>query len=170
MPNNGLHGTLTLDGRLSGSLSRPSSLSVSMGLKPAPPIRSYERLEDLPQINGVTLIGNMSSSDLGIVYDDTTQNWNDQVGFIPPKGAIIVYSDYATKDGVDIPNFKVGDGLAYLVDLPFVGDDLRLTLMGHLQNTTIHITAAEREKWDNKVSCAVTEIDTDEYLLALITG
>ena len=70
---------------------------------------------------------------------------------------MIVYSDYSTEtvNGmlVDIPNFKVGDGLAYVPDLPFVGDDLRETLSMHLLDTAAHITPAERAFWNAKVRC-----------------
>ena len=93
---------------------------------------------------------------------DTTAHWDSAVQFIPLKGEVIVYSDYTqeTVNGqtVDIPNFKVGDGLAYVPDLPFVGDDLRNTLTAHLVDTAAHITAAERAFWNAKVRC---DIGTD---------
>lgn len=90
---------------------------------------------------------------------DTTAHWEANPTFIPLKGEVIVYSDYATENVngmlVDIPNFKVGDGLAYVVDLPFVGDDLRETLSMHLLDTAAHITPAERAFWNAKVRCFV---------------
>ena len=90
---------------------------------------------------------------------DTTANWESAPTFIPLKGEVIVYSDYATEtvNGVlvDIPNFKVGDGLAYVVDLPFVNDDLRETLSMHLLDTAAHITSAERAFWNAKVRCYI---------------
>lgn len=88
---------------------------------------------------------------------DTTAHWNDAVTFVPLKGEVIVYSDYATEtvNGVlvDVPNFKVGDGMAYVPDLPFVNDDLRETLSMHLLDTSAHITSAERAFWNAKVRC-----------------
>lgn len=90
---------------------------------------------------------------------DTTAHWNSATTFVPLKGEVIVYSDYATEtvNGVlvDIPNFKVGDGLAYVPDLPFVGDDLRETLSMHLLDTAAHVTAAERAFWNSKVRCYI---------------
>ena len=90
---------------------------------------------------------------------DTTAHWDAATTFIPLKGEVIVYSDYATEtvggQTVKIPNFKVGDGLAYVVDLPFVGDDLRETLTAHLIDTSAHITAAERAFWNTKVRCYI---------------
>ncbi len=97
---------------------------------------------------------------------DTTAHWNAAVTFIPLKGEVIVYSDYATEivggQTVKIPNFKIGDGLAYVPDLPFVGDDLRQELSAHLLDTTAHITAAEREFWNNKVRCYMGTETEDE--------
>lgn len=102
---------------------------------------------------------------------DTTANWRAVANtFIPLKGEIIVYSDYASKEvngeTVYIPNFKVGDGLAYGIDLPFVNDDLRDTLSAHLLDRTSHITAEERNFWNNKVRCYVnTEEDEEGFLV-----
>ncbi len=87
----------------------------------------------------------------------TTAYWATQLSDIPLAGELIVYTDYSTEtvDGQTryIPAFKFGDGLAYVVDLPFVGDDIRNALNAHINNSTIHITAAEREFWNNKVRC-----------------
>lgn len=123
----------------------------------------YNSLSHKPQINGVALSGNLSMADIEAVYDDTTANWQLQRDFIPRAGAIIIYSDYAEIDGQNIPNIKIGDGLAYLVDLPFVSDDLRETITNHIDNSTVHITAAERRSWDNKVTCYVELIQGQEY-------
>lgn len=55
--------------------------------------------------------------------------WDSQRLYIPKRGEIVVYTDYATTvrygQRVKVPNIKIGDGTAYLIDLPFVGDDLR---------------------------------------------
>ena len=88
---------------------------------------------------------------------DTTERWSSNLTFVPLKGEIICYSDYAELDGVKIPNFKIGDGLAYCVDLPFVGDDIRDQLQAHIADEERHITAEEREFWNNKVRCVMEE-------------
>lgn len=88
---------------------------------------------------------------------DTTAHWNAATTFVPLKGEVIIYSDYGTEvingETVDIPNFKVGDGMAYVPDLPFVADDIRQTLTAHILDTTAHLTAAERAFWNAKVRC-----------------
>ena len=94
-----------------------------------------------------------------------TADWNSELSFIPKKGQIIVYSDRGKVNNgeqeVDVPGFKVGDGLAYLVDLPFVGDDQVQTIMGllrvHTDNKDIHVTLEEKEFWNNKLNYVLSD-------------
>lgn len=95
---------------------------------------------------------------------DTTQNWNDAYGFIPLQGEIIIYDDYETitynieEDGqliqktTYIPNIKIGDGMAYVQDLPFVDEVTKNTLLNHINNQNIHVTPQEKIFWNNKVN------------------
>ena len=95
---------------------------------------------------------------------DTTENWNNARGFIPLAGEIIVYTDYETKTwtveeyGEEvmktalIPNIKIGDGNAYVQDLPFVDTNLRDTLMEHINNQDIHVTLQDKLFWNNKIN------------------
>ena len=95
---------------------------------------------------------------------DTTANWNNARGFVPMAGEVIIYDDYQTKTWQveeygelvtkteNIPGIKIGDGLAYVQDLPFVDKDLREKLMTHINNTEIHTTLAEKLFWNNKVN------------------
>lgn len=92
--------------------------------------------------------------------NDTTANWNAALGFVPLKGEIIVYTDYesytAEENGVTvtkyIPGIKIGDGLAYVQDLPFVSDDIRMSLLQHVEDLSVHVTAAEKQFWNNKIN------------------
>lgn len=81
---------------------------------------------------------------------DTTANWSRTPRFVPKSGEIVVYDDYATVDGVAVPNFKIGDGISPGADLPFVSDDLRAEIEEHIRNMSIHITDEERSFWNNK--------------------
>lgn len=95
---------------------------------------------------------------------DTTANWNNAAGFIPMLGEIIIYTDYQTKTytveeygeqvtkTVNIPGIKIGTGNAYVQDLAFVDEDLRDTLMAHINNTELHTTLAEKLFWNNKIN------------------
>lgn len=91
---------------------------------------------------------------------DTTQHWNEALGFIPLEGELIVYNDYKTiqkeVDGevrqVKVPGLKIGDGMAYVQDLPFVNEDLRIKIMEHIDNPDIHVSVADRLFWNNKLN------------------
>lgn len=82
----------------------------------------------------------------------TTAEWAALTSYIPKKGEICVWSDYRVVDGVKYAGIKVGDGLAYAVDLPFVDGEYADLLTEHIEDTVVHITAAERLFWNNKVS------------------
>ena len=87
---------------------------------------------------------------------DTTDNWDKLTDFIPLLGEIICYTDYYTENGVNIPNIKIGDGQAYLVDLPFLYDGNETKLTEHIADNVVHISNEEREKWNNKLSCEMS--------------
>lgn len=53
---------------------------------------------------------------------------------------------------VFIPGIKVGDGKAYVQDLPFIDQDLRALVGDHIANEFIHVTTKEKEFWNNKVN------------------
>lgn len=95
---------------------------------------------------------------------DTTQHWNEAIGFIPLPGEVIVYEDYETKTytveeygetvtkTVQIPNIKIGTGNAYVQDLAFVDEKTRDILVEHIHNNDIHVTLAEKLFWNNKIN------------------
>ena len=96
---------------------------------------------------------------------DTTENWNAKRDFIPLRGEVIIYTDHGQMDDgfgnmIDVPGIKIGDGGAYLIDLPFVGNDVRYQILQELRehtgNEVIHITQEEREFWNNKLNCEVS--------------
>lgn len=102
--------------------------------------------------------------DLGIKYGKTV-DWESDKSFIPKRGELVIYSDrgQVEEDGelVDVPGIKIGDGLAYLVDLPFVGDDQAQIITGllrdHANNHDIHVTLEEKEFWNNKLNFVLSE-------------
>ena len=72
---------------------------------------------------------------------DTTANWNINRMFVPLKGEIIIYTDRETdEDGNLVPGIKIGDGVVPVIDLPFVDEVLRKTLLDHIANQERHIT------------------------------
>lgn len=115
-------------------------------------------INELPFIDASTIGGKS-------ILIDTTANWNAKLTFIPKQGDLIFYSDKAiNNNGANIPGVKIGDGLAYCVDLPFVGDEIFSALNSHTSNTVVHITAEERTKWNNKINCA-DSVDNETLIL-----
>lgn len=104
---------------------------------------------------------------------DTTVNWNNARGFIPLEGELIVYNDYATirkvvngnEQDVVVPAIKIGDGRAYVQDLPFVNDELRDQILNHINNPEIHVTMAEKLFWNNKLNVNDSSEVVDEALI-----
>ena len=116
---------------------------------------------------GLSHLDYLSSGHTGFagIEFNTTAGWNSQPQYRPVEGMLVVYTDYKTITDPDtgettvVPGFKIGDGNAYLIDKPFVGDDIRAELEAlssnfddHIQNDIIHITAVEREFWNNKLN------------------
>lgn len=88
----------------------------------------------------------------------TTATWNSQPTLESIRGCIYIYSDHKQNtQGQNLAGFKVGDGSAYLIDLPFVDEQIE----EHIMNTVVHITQEEREKWNNKVRCYMSEVKDD---------
>ena len=94
----------------------------------------------------------------------TTAEWTAHNTFVAPAGTVIIYTDrgsYTSNNGtIVVPGIKIGDGLAYAVDLPFVGDDvaaaIRSELNDHINDNVKHITSAERTFWNNKLNCNIS--------------
>ena len=122
-----------------------------------------------------TLDANFSSgqqleADLGNVYIvggdcrvlyASTATWNSQPQLISARGYIYIYSDYKQNDqNQNIAGFKVGDGSAYLIDMPFV-DEL---LYDHVTDISIHIASGEREFWNNKVRCFIDPLNEHKLI------
>lgn len=158
-----MSGRLSGGGAMSGGLNVPRVVSI--------PDKNYENMINKPQINGVELSGNKSSSALHIVSENTTEGWNRNPGYLPKKGEIVVYTDYIVRQddlGRDItyPGIKIGDGNAYLIDLPFVNDAMRYEVLqileGHVNNHIIHVSQEDRDFWNNKLNY---DLDGEELVL-----
>ena len=114
----------------------------------------YDKLKNKPSINGVTLEGDKTSSQLKIIYKGTKEYWNNQSHLVAENNALYVYTDYQEIDNGDgtftiVPAIKIGDGTSYLIDMPFaIPTDPRV--LQHITDNTIHVTAEEKEFWNNK--------------------
>lgn len=134
---------------------------------------SYNRLLDKPIINSVELIGSLSLPDLGLraIYYDTKENWDIQSSLVSEKGTIYIYSNYTYLDDGEgnltpLAGIKIGDGNAYLLDVPFVTDGLTSMLLSHIGNDKVHITPQERLFWNNKVSSFIDTESSETLVLS----
>ena len=90
----------------------------------------------------------------------TTQEWQQWGREISQPGIFYIYSDNETLvDNKKVPGIKLGDGLAYISDLPFLTDYVAEKLLEHINDSTIHITQQEREFWNNKVTSYINGND-----------
>lgn len=87
----------------------------------------------------------------------TTETWNSNPLYVSLKGYIYIYSDRRQDEaGNNLPGIKIGDGNAYLIDLPFQDD----VLFAHIEDVTIHVTQEEKNFWNNKVRCYMADNNT----------
>ena len=114
--------------------------------------RNVSRLDH----SSLTNLDYLSSGHTGFagIEFGTTEYWNSRRTYVPPKGMIVVYTDYYLDEdtGEYIPNFKIGNGNAYLVDIAFTGDATKKELEEHIADNVMHITQEERERWNNKLN------------------
>lgn len=81
------------------------------------------------------------------VHQDTSANWNAQLQFIGTRDHIYVYTD--------LKKIKIADGVSYLIDQAFVGENEATALLNHIEDNIRHITTLERATWNNKVSVRI---------------
>ena len=101
---------------------------------------------DLPLEASFGTVYTVDRGECKVLYASTA-TWNSKPKTLSKAGYIYIYSDY--RDGK--PAIKIGDGRAYLIDLPFTDDEF----VEHVSNTVIHITQEERDNWNNKVRCYI---------------
>ena len=90
------------------------------------------------------------------VLFNTTAAWDAQVHLTSQPNTLYIYTDHQIdSQGNLIAGIKVGDGNAYLIDMPFTDE----VIMEHINDNIRHITAEERAFWNNKVSCYLADGD-----------
>lgn len=98
-----------------------------------------------------------------IYYSNSKENWDLNPNFLSEKNVLYIYTNYAiiNKDDkeIAIPGLKIGDGKSYLIDLPFVNNSSNFNeiLIDHINNNIIHISAADRLFWNNKLNLTLRE-------------
>lgn len=96
-----------------------------------------------------------------IYYSKKKAEWDLNKDLISQKNVLYIYSDYKSvnkdTEQVFIPGLKIGDGTTYLIDLPFINDTaggskIEQMILDHINNNVIHISAEERNFWNNKLN------------------
>lgn len=147
------------------NILKPETQSISLDT-PVSGTRDYNRLRNKPVINDVPLEGNISLSDLKIVSENTVEGWNNNNTYIPKSGELIIYTDYIVKEDesgkkIKCPAIKIGDGEAYVADLPILAaggiGDIEETLYNHINDSLVHITDDDRNFWNNKLNYEIVD-------------
>lgn len=124
---------------------------------------SETKAKDHSKLNNLDYSTSGHTGFAGIEFG-TTAYWNSQTSYVPVKGMLVIYTDYSVDEsGNNIPNFKIGDGNAYLIDKPFIGEDTREALIEHINDSAAHVTAQERVFWNNKLNYNDPEGDLLEF-------
>ena len=101
-------------------------------------------------------------------YSGTTAEWSAKTSLVSEKDVLYIYTDHTTTtvngDTINIPGIKIGDGQAYVVDLPFVAVD-EPTFAAHVNDNVRHVTQAEREFWNNKERSFIDPNNTETLVL-----
>lgn len=90
------------------------------------------------------------------VHQDASANWNAQAEFIGTRDHIYVYTD--------LKKIKIADGVSYLIDQAFVGEDEATALLNHIADDVRHVTSSERATWNNKVSVRIDPTNPERLI------
>ena len=107
-----------------------------------------------------------------VYHSGTTAQWNAEI-FISEKDVLYIYTDYKaiTKNNQEyfLPGLKVGDGVSYLIDLPFLNENensvFNQTVVDHMNNDTAHITEGQRTFWNDKLNYDESQLQNETLVL-----
>ena len=103
------------------------------------------------------------------VYRNTTAYWNSDLTYVPEEGDVIIYTDHDKDGDMDVPGIKIGDGNAYLVDLPFIGGSVSGSFIDqleeHINNQRIHVDQNQKDTWNNKIDLNEDQAIINETLV-----
>lgn len=137
-------------------------ISTTDSTHPFPMLRvgdGVTAVKDLPILNLQT-DWNAADSSSGYIKNKpiivkNTSAWNSD-NTIYSAGTILIYSDYKIvsigSQAYNVAGIKIADGSHTSSVQPFIDTDTVELLAAHINNTTIHITQAERELWNNKLN------------------
>lgn len=110
-----------------------------------------------------------SDGTIAKLITNTTAVWQTKADFVPSRGTIIVYSDRNVINGSVYPGVKIGDGQAYVADLPFVGEEITEQIIEdlnqHIADQSVHVTSEERAYWNGKLNA---ELDGENLIFSSV--
>ena len=122
----------------------------------------------LIDLDKVAFSGQYSDLSGAPIHSGTSEYWYSQKNLIGEKSHIYIYTDYATintDSGISfVPNIKIGDGSAYLIDNPFITSSVEQLIQLHITDTVKHITEQERNNWNSKVRCYLSSEDNENII------
>ena len=146
--------------------------------------KDYDELIHKPSIEGIILEGDMllSNFNAATLLYHTEAEWDAQSALISGRGVIYIYSDHTkvvnptTGEITIIPAIKIGDGVSYLSELPFVGggvspeveeelQEVETTVNNHVADDAAHVSEEDREEWGRKVSARVDQDDPEMLII-----
>ena len=147
--------------------------------------KDYNELINKPSIEGIILEGDITLPEIGIrsIQYHTEAEWNAQQTLLTAEGALYIYSDHTkvidptTGEVTVIPAIKIGDGVSYLSQLPFIGgggaspeveeklDELTDTVDEHISDSPIHVSDEDRDEWNSKIRARIDSENTENLVL-----
>lgn len=145
---------------------RLSELEKAVNLLKSFGIIRYDANQNLTDKQKKQVKDNIGITDSGEILINTTEYWNSKLGYIPPAGTIIIYTDKSQIDGKAVPGIKIGSGNAYIQDLAFVNEEIENILLNHVDNSNIHVSLEDKSKWNNKVNIddRITDVDGETII------
>ena len=111
-------------------------------------------------------IKNIKTDNILTYESRTVEEWNNDRNLISQKGILYIYSNYKIindqeDNKIFLPGIKLGDGKAYLIDLPFLNTDtFDEQILDHINNEVIHVSLDDRRFWNNKLNLVQPESQT----------
>ena len=142
-------GSVSVDGTTISSSSAGDTISLTSGAN----------ITLTPDATNKTI----SIASASNIISGTTEYWQTHGNVISTKDVLYVYTDWKkNSDNEDIAGIKVGDGLAYISDLPFT-DQLWAE---HVLDSLIHVSTNDRYNWNNKVTCYIHPADVENLVFS----
>ena len=145
---------------------RLSELEKAVDLLKSFGIVRYDANQNLTDKQKKQVKDNIGIADSGEILINTTDYWDSKLGYTPPAGTIIIYTDKSQIDGKPVPGIKIGSGNAYIQDLAFVSEEIENILLNHVDNSNVHVSLENKSKWNNKVNIddRITDVDGETII------